>query len=182
MSASDIVANNVLAFWLEAGPAKWFARDEAFDAEFRDRFYDAHFAAARGEYVHWLEDRDSALSLILLLDQFPRNVFRGTGHMFATDPLALSYARKAIDAGHDLKTDIAYRAFFYLPLVHSESLADQERAVTLYEPLGEVWLPHAIDHRDIIARFGRFPHRNPLLGRETTPDEAAFLNDGGFSG
>ncbi|WP_140984127.1 DUF924 family protein [Asticcacaulis tiandongensis] len=181
MSASDL-AKDILTFWLEAGPAKWFSKDDAFDAEFRDRFYDAHFAAARGEYAHWLDAADSALSLILLLDQFPRNVFRGTGHMFATDPLALSYARTAIAAGHDLKTDISHRAFFYLPLVHSESLANQERAVKLYEPLGEDWLPHAIDHRDIIARFGRFPHRNPLLGRETTPEETAFLNAGGFSG
>ncbi|MFT4091662.1 MAG: DUF924 family protein [Asticcacaulis sp.] len=177
-----MVASDVLTFWLEAGPAKWFAKDAAFDADFRDRFYEAHFAAARGEYVHWLEAPDSALSLILLLDQFPRNVFRGTGHMFSTDPLARSYALKAIEAGHDLSTDAGVRAFFYLPLVHSESLADQERAVELYVPLGEQWLPHAVEHRDIIARFGRFPHRNPLLGRESTAQETEYLASGGFSG
>jgi len=177
MDAADIIT-----FWRDAGPARWFAKDEAFDAAFRDRFYDAHFAAARGEYDHWLTASDSALGLILLLDQFPRNVFRGTAHMFATDPLALSHARQCLDAGHDLKTGIDLRLFFYLPLLHSESLADQEQAVRLYQALGPQWLPHAIEHRDIIARFGRFPHRNPLLGRETTAEEAEFLASGGFSG
>lgn len=179
MSAPD----EIVAFWREAGPEKWFAKDDAFDAEFRRRFEAAHFQAARGELSDWLDDPESALALFLLLDQFPRNCFRGTGHAFATDPLARRYAREALARGHDQALEEALRPFFYLPLQHSESLEDQDQSLALFgrltAPDVDQWARH---HRDIIARFGRFPHRNAVLGRVTTDEEAAFLEADGFRG
>ncbi|MBL8581125.1 MAG: DUF924 family protein [Rhizobiaceae bacterium] len=172
----------VTAFWREAGPEQWFTKDEVFDAHFRETLRDQHFAAARRELDHWMEHPEGALALMILLDQYPRNCFRGTGHMYATDPLARSFARKALAAGHDMRVEEAIRAFFYLPFSHSENLADQEIAVEKARPMGTDYLEHAIGHRDIVARFGHFPHRNRLLGRETTPEEQAFLDAGGFAG
>ena len=182
--SADISPSDVVAFWKEAGPDKWFAKDEAFDALFRRRFHDAHVAAARRELDHWAETAEGSLALLILLDQFPRNSFRGTGHAFATDPLARTFARHALDAGHDLQVSNDLRRFFYLPLQHSEDLADQDRQVELVQTRMERapddrWAEH---HRDVIARFGRFPHRNPALGRETTAEEAEFLKADGFTG
>ena len=155
-------APNILAFWRDAGPSKWFAKDAAFDAELWDRFLDEHFAAARREREHLLDTPDGALALILLLDQVPRNVFRDSAHAFATDPLALAYARRAIDAGFDTRVDPALRVFVYLPLEHSEDLADQDRCVALCEAMGDAnYLKYAEAHREVIRRFGRFPHRRP---------------------
>ena len=174
------VQNDLLAFWREAGMGKWFRGGEAFDAECRVRWQDAHFKAARRECDGWMEDADGALALVLLLDQIPRNIFRGSGHAFATDPLALHYAGRAIAAGFDARVEPALRFFFYLPLEHSEALADQERAVELFTALGDAnLLGYANAHRDVIARFGRFPHRNAALGRTSTPDEQAWLAAGG---
>ena len=119
---------------------------------------------------------------MILLDQFPRNCFRGTAHMFATDPLARYFARRALDAGHDQAVEQSLRMFFLLPFEHSENLADQHFCVEKMLPLGDELLQYAITHRDIIHRFGHFPHRNAVLGRETTPDEQAFLDSGGFAG
>lgn len=175
-------AADVVAFWRDAGPGLWFAKDDAFDRRFRDRFLSLHEAAARGELGAWLATTEGALALLLLLDQFPRNAFRGTPRMFATDPLAREAARSAICASHDRAVDPELRPFFYLPLGHSESLEDQERSVVLCEALGEPVLSHAKGHRDIIRRFGRFPHRNAILGRATTAEEQRFLDDGGFKG
>lgn len=175
--------SDIVAFWKEAGPDKWFAKDDAFDAEFRRRFEADHFAAARRERDHWIETPDGALALLLLLDQFPRNVFRGTGHAFATDPLARLFARRAIAAGRDQAFEQELRPFFYLPLQHSEDLDDQRQSLALFgaltTPDADKWARH---HHEIIARFGRFPHRNRALGRETTAEEQAFLDAGGFSG
>ncbi|HEX7732366.1 MAG TPA: DUF924 family protein [Rhodanobacter sp.] len=173
--------HDVTRFWYEAGPAKWFDKDEAFDREFTARFLDAHMAAARRELDRWLDGAESALALLILLDQFPRNAFRGTAHMFATDPLALSFARQAVARGHDRAVEPALRVFFYLPFEHSEALADQDRSVALCEGL-DGYARYARTHRDVIARFGRFPHRNAALGRETTTDEQVFLDAGGFAG
>jgi uncharacterized protein (DUF924 family) len=173
---------DVLAFWREAGPAKWFKKDAAFDAQFRERFLAGHEAAVRGELQDWLGSADGALALLILLDQFPRNAFRGSERMFASDAQALEVARRALAAGFDQQVDQALRNFFYLPLMHSESLPDQQRAVALTEPLGADAHRFALLHRDIIERFGRFPHRNAVLGRATTPQEQAFLDDGGFAG
>jgi uncharacterized protein (DUF924 family) len=180
----DISPSDVVAFWKEAGPDKWFKKDETFDALFRRRFHDAHVAAARRELDHWSETAEGSLGLLILLDQFPRNAFRGTGHAYATDPLARMFARRAIDAGHDLEIEGDIRRFFYLPLQHSEDMADQKRQVELFQTRMERkpddrWAEH---HHGVVARFGRFPHRNAALGRETTTAEAAFLEADGFSG
>ena len=121
-----------------------------------------------------------AVALVLLLDQIPRNVFRNSGHAFATDPLALHVASRAIDAGHDAKIDAGLRFFFYLPFEHSEAIADQDRAVELFTALGNAdLLGYANAHRDVIVRFGRFPHRNRALGRSNSPEEQAWLDAGG---
>jgi uncharacterized protein (DUF924 family) len=175
-------AESVVAFWREAGRERWFTRDDAFDALFRERFMAAHLAAAARAHDGWMGSAAGALALLLLLDQFPRNCFRGTGHMYATDPLARMFAERALAAGHDLATEEALRLFFYLPFTHAEDMAMQERSVALITPLGEEPAKHARGHRDIIARFGRFPHRNPMLGRETTVEEQEFLDAGGFRG
>lgn len=172
----------VVAFWRDAGPRRWFRKDDAFDAGFRARFLAAHEAAAAGTLAHWDGNAEGALALLILLDQFPRNAFRDTARMFATDAQALQLDRRAIAAGFDLQVDAQLRNFFYLPLMHSEDLADQEQAETLTKPLGGEPHRFAVLHREIIERFGRFPHRNPLLGRRTTADEQAFLDAGGFSG
>lgn len=172
----------VAAFWREAGPERWFAKDAGFDRSFRERFHDLHFAAAARRCDAWTATAEGALALMLLLDQYPRNSFRGTGHMYATDPLARMFARQALDAGLDQQVDRALRLFFYLPLSHAEHLPDQERALALNAALGEPYRSHAQNHLDIVARFGRFPHRNAMLGRATTPQEQAFLDAGGFAG
>ena len=174
------VAAALLAFWREAGMGKWFRGGAAFDEECRARWQDAHFAAARRECDDWMADADGALALVLLLDQIPRNIFRGSGHAFATDPLALHLATRAVDAGFDTQVEPALRFFFYLPFEHSETMPDQQRAVDLFTALGDAGLlGYAVAHRDVIARFGRFPHRNAALGRIDTPDEQAWLAAGG---
>jgi uncharacterized protein (DUF924 family) len=181
-AASSANSAEIIKFWRDAGPGKWFDKDARFDATFHDHFRDAHFAAARREYDAWAAKSESALALMLLLDQFPRNCFRGTGHMYATDSLARMFANRALVEGHDQQVEEALRIFFYLPFMHSEDIADQDRAYQLTEPLGGLSLESAEEHRDIIHRFGRFPHRNFILGRETTLEEQKFLSDGGFSG
>lgn len=171
---------DVLRFWREAGMDKWFGGGPAFDAECREALLDAHFAASRREYEHWMDDADGALALVLLLDQIPRNVFRASAHSYATDPLALHCATRAIEAGFDEQVDPALRFFLYLPFEHSESLRDQERAVALIAALdNDNVLRYAKAHRDVILRFGRFPHRNAALGRANTVDEQAWLDAGG---
>lgn len=170
----------VIDFWRDAGYEKWFNGDAAFDAACRERFLDAHHAAARREHEGWMDRADGALALLILLDQIPRNVFRGSGHAFATDPLALHYAGRAVEAGLDRLVDPALRAFFYMPFEHSESLADQHRAVELFNALGNAeYARYARAHLEVIERFGRFPHRNRALGRVNTPDEQAWLDAGG---
>jgi uncharacterized protein (DUF924 family) len=175
-------AREVLHFWTEAGPELWFARDEAFDARFRIQFITLHERAARGELSAWTKTADGALALIILLDQFPRNAFRGSARMFATDALARRAAQTMIDRGQDQAVDPKLRAFAYLPFEHSEDIEDQKRSVALCGALGGETLKWAELHRDIIARFGRFPHRNKILGRASTPEEQAFMDAGGFAG
>ena len=177
-------ADAVLAFWRDAGSDKWFNKDAAFDDEIRARFLKTYEAAARGELAAWEATREGALALVIVLDQFPRNMFRGSARAFAADPLALAVA----DAGDRRAASICncrYRnaAFFYLPFEHSERLADQERCCELFRATGDAeLLKWAELHADIIRRFGRFPHRNAALGRVTTPEEQAFLDSGGFAG
>ena len=172
----------VIDFWSEAGRDLWFAKDADFDRKFRDYFLGLHEAAARDERRFWLATPEGALALVLLLDQFPRNAFRGTPRMYATDALARAMADAAITAGHDHAVEAILQAFFYLPFGHSERLADQQRAVALCRRLGEPHATHAQRHHDIVLRFGRFPHRNPILGRTMRDEEQRYLDEGGYQG
>jgi uncharacterized protein (DUF924 family) len=174
---------DVIGFWRAAGPKKWFRRDADFDREITARFLAAHEAAAAGRLSDWQATPDGALALLLLLDQFPRNMFRNSARAFATDALARAVAGRAIADGFDASAADAERAFFYLPFEHSENLADQERSLALWRRSGDGKVDkYAEIHADIIQRFGRFPHRNAVLGRATTPEEQAFLDAGGFAG
>lgn len=175
-------ANDILTFWREAGPEKWFRKDDAFDARFRDRFLATHEAAARGELDDWAATADGALALLILLDQFPRNAFRGSPRTYATDPKAREIAKAAVAAGFDREVDPQLRSFFYLPYMHSEDLADLRQCVELSKAVGGEHHKYAVHHMGIVERFGRFPHRNAMLGRESTPEELRFLAEGGFSG
>lgn len=175
-------ARALIDFWHAAGPERWFAKDAAFDAECRERFLELHLRAARRELDDWMATAPGALALVLLLDQLPRNAYRGTAHMYATDPLARAFTARALESGFDDAVHADLRRFFYLPFMHSEDAADQQRSVELSAGLDDATAHHAREHRDIIARFGRFPHRNTLLGRETTAAERAFLDAGGFAG
>lgn len=176
-------AAEVVQFWIEAGPEKWFTKDDAFDEAFKSRFLAAHYAAARRELDHWMQTGEGVLALMILLDQLPRNAFRNTGHMFATDSLALALAKKAIAAGLHKQVATELQPFILMPLMHSESLKDQQGLVDMLDPaVHENTYNYAVIHRDVIAEFGRFPHRNTSLGRETTPQEIEFLQSGGFSG
>ena len=166
-------AADVLAFWRAAGSDKWFEKDAAFDDEIRRRFLATYEAAAALD----------ALALLIVLDQFPRNMFRRDARTYAADPLARAVAARAVARGFDQNFAPAEQTFFYLPFEHSEDIADQERGLALFTATGDAELiKYAQEHVDIIRRFGRFPHRNPILGRDTTPDEQAFLDDGGFAG
>jgi uncharacterized protein (DUF924 family) len=175
-------ALEVLRFWREAGPALWFAKDDAFDRRFRERFLLDHEAAARGEFAQWQSTPDGALALIILLDQFPRNAFRGTPRMYDTDALARKAAVTAFAAGYDRTFEKELQKFFLLPFAHSEDLSDQERAVALARRISADDLKHAEHHRDIVRRFGRFPHRNSILQRDSTKEEIEYLANGGYKG
>lgn len=176
-------AADVVAFWREAGPKRWFEKDFAFDEEIRLRFFDLHEAAADGQLSAWERSAEGSLALLILLDQFPRNMFRYDARAFATDPMARAIAAGALVRGFDAQVSPEMRGFFYLPFEHSEDLADQERGIAFYKAAGDAdGLKWAELHAGIIRRFGRFPHRNAVLGRNTTPEERAFLDDGGFSG
>jgi uncharacterized protein (DUF924 family) len=172
-----IEPSDVVSFWFaEETKPNWFEASEEFDAELRKRFGAAYLAARGGQLDEWAEDPGSALALVLLLDQIPRNIHRNTPEAFATDTKALNLAKQAIEHGHDMALPQEQRQFLYLPFMHSEQLAEQERGMELYGPLGlAVPLDFMRAHRDIIARFGRFPHRNRILGRANTEEEEAFL-------
>lgn len=172
----------IVKFWREAGEKAWFAKSDAFDARCRN-FEAAHHAAARRECANWEQNAEGALALILLLDQIPRNIYRNSAHAFATDSLAQGIAQRAIAAGFHLATPMPLRIFFFLPLEHAENLALQAQCLALMQETGvEEFVRYAALHRDIIARFSRFPHRNEALGRVSTPEELDFLASGGFAG
>jgi uncharacterized protein (DUF924 family) len=182
-TGSDTSAADVLAFWRAAGPAKWFKKDVAFDAEIASRFAALWRDAASGALSDWEAEAESALALVIVLDQFPRNMFRAKADAFATDALAREVAERAIARGFDQKVPASERLFFYLPFEHSESLADQERAIALIGTLGNPDLTRWSElHADVIRRFGRFPHRNSALGRAITREEQEYLDAGGFAG
>jgi uncharacterized protein (DUF924 family) len=178
-------AAEIVDFWRAAGPKRWFAKDPAFDAQIRERFEPTRAAASHGGLHAWRDSPTGALALIILLDQFPRNLLRGSADAFATDPMAREIAREALTRGHDHVTPTDLRIFFYLPFSHAEDPADQDLAVALGEALERCGGPSAASasrHRDVIRRFGRFPHRNQVLGRISTEAEEAFLANGGFAG
>lgn len=175
--------NDILGFWTSAGSKQWYAAKAAFDEAIRLKFEPVHHAAARGEYDQWAETPEGALALLILLDQFPRNLYRKSGHAFATDPKARAIARAATEKGWHLQLEPELRQFMVLPFEHSEDIADQDLCLTLAEELDDPeMLKWAVIHRDIIVRFGRFPHRNAALGRTTTAEEQEFLDEGGFAG
>ncbi|MEX0922165.1 MAG: DUF924 family protein [Rhodovibrionaceae bacterium] len=170
----------LLAFWFDPQhKEKWFRRDDDFDAELRQRFGDLHAAAAEGRLDAWRETPRGSLAVVILLDQLTRNFHRGTPEAFANDPTALVRAAEAIERGFDRELGETERVFLYMPFEHSELLADQERGVELMGRLSSdpQWLKFAVMHRDLIARFGRFPHRNAVLERESTVEEADFLKE-----
>jgi len=169
-------AREVVGFWFgELGPQQWFAKSDAVDATIRDRFLGLHANLALSPPTLGL-DPQRALAAILVFDQFPRNMFRGTPRAFATDALALQLATGAVRDGLDLHLATAERLFVYLPFEHSEDADDQARAVSLISRLNDAeWTRYAVAHKDIIDRFGRFPHRNDALGRPSTPEEIEFL-------
>lgn len=182
----DRLAQDVNAFWLtEVGPEKWYATDDALDEDIRERFTPLWRRAAAGDLDAWIVRPESALALLILLDQFPRNMYRGEKTAFSTDVMALAHSKKAIALGHDLSVDEPARQFFYLPLMHSECLVDQDRCVRLImtrmPKTGENNLPFAKQHRDVIRKFGRFPYRNAALGRSSSADEQAYLQENGYA-
>jgi uncharacterized protein (DUF924 family) len=180
---SELTVAEVVSFWRDAGPDRWWEKDDGFDRLVRTTFLRLHEAAAIGELAAWENSPEGALALVILLDQFPRNMFRGSPHAFATDPLAQAVAERAIARGFDTATDQKMRMFFYMPFMHSEILLHQDRCVELMAAMADDGLgKFAAVHRDIIAKFGRFPHRNRALGRATTPAEQDFLDADGFAG
>lgn len=164
---------------------EWFQKDEEFDDQIHDRFLEDYERAARGEYDGWREAAESCLALVILLDQFPRNLFRGDPRTYATDEKALTIAREALQKGFDRKLPHFERHFLYMPFMHSEDVEDQRRSVALFRKLAEEDGPdvkeYADEHREIVERFGRFPHRNEVLGRPSTPEEVEFLEQPGSS-
>lgn len=179
----QIEAREIIDFWIkDVGEAQWYRASPELDAMVKARFEPHWQDAMDGKSAGWQCAPDSTLALLILLDQMPRNMFRGSAKAFASDAKALKMAKKAIDAGHDLKTPLPERQFYYLPLEHSENLADQERCVRLVAThLNEGQnLLHAKVHREVIRRFGRFPYRNEALGRGSTAAEAVYLQGGGY--
>lgn len=180
---TDGRALDVLDFWWTAGPQKWFVRDSAFDAEIAARFARLHGEAAAGKLEDWTSSPSGTLALILVLDQFSRNLFRDDPRAFAEDDAALALARSALDKGFDRAFPLLAKSFFYMPFMHAEDIDVQQRGVDLFRTSGDKdGEYYALVHLDVIRRFGRFPHRNAVLGRETTREEADFLDSGGFKG
>lgn len=165
---------NVLDFWFGLKPEQWWRADPELDASIRDRFCELWKEKRELPPEPFLTHAGTALAGVILFDQFPRNMFRGNAEQFATDPLALAIARGAVDKGFDAELEPRERAFLYLPFEHSEVMADQDRSMLLFTALGDEHLLHFAQlHHDIIQRFGRFPHRNAMLGRAPRPEETA---------
>jgi uncharacterized protein (DUF924 family) len=180
-----VTPESVLKYWLdEKGPEAWYAGGEALDAEIRDKFSSAWDELMQGGFGLWLTYPSGSLAYVVLADQFPRNMFRGAAKAFASDKIARAAAKAAISRDWDLKIDEPARQFFYLPLMHSENLSDQDRAVRLIctrmPETGQSNLVHARAHREVIRKHGRFPFRNEALGRNSTGAESTFLANGGY--
>ncbi len=181
--ATPADARGVLKFWFEEStPEQWYKKDDGFDAALRERFATLYGRAAVGGLDSWRDTAKGCLALVIVLDQFPRNMFRGDRRSFGTDAAARAALRHALDKGFDADFSATEKEFLYMPLQHSEDAADQALSVQLNGATGDAeLLKYAVAHKDIVDRFGRFPHRNEVLGRETTPDEAAFLKEPGSS-
>jgi uncharacterized protein (DUF924 family) len=171
---------DVLAFWFRDA-SRWWKKDPEFDAEIRDRFLELHGAVMRDERADWLETSRGTRAYVIVLDQFSRNMFRDSARMFEGDRRALTAARRALESGFDRGLSAEERMFLYMPFMHSEDITDQDRCIGLFSSGLQQWLPYAEQHRDIIRRFGRFPHRNALLGRPSTSEELGFLKQPGSS-
>jgi len=183
MTAMPQTPDTILAFWFEEiTPKQWWAQSTEFDRQVESRFGEVHAAAARCELHGWRETANGRLAEVIVLDQFSRNIFRGQPRAFACDPLALALAQEAVAAKTGLQLGPAHRAFLYMPYMHSESLAIHEIAMTLFSApgMGDN-LNFELRHKGIIDRFGRYPHRNAILGRESTPEEIEFLKTPGSS-
>ncbi|NUH64554.1 DUF924 domain-containing protein [Sulfitobacter sp. S0837] len=185
MTGAEIRPDDVLKFWLEeVSPSDWYNSTAKLDATLRDRFEGAWEAACAGKLAHWLTYAKGALAFIILVDQFPRNMFRDTGKAFASDKQGLAAAKLAIDKGWDMRIEEPARQFFYMPLMHSENLCDQERCVRLMcermPESGKNNMLHARAHREVIRQFGRFPYRNEALSRSFTAPEVRYLEQGGY--
>lgn len=180
---SEHEARAVLDFWQAAGPSAWWRKNPEFDSQIKDRFGELHRRAASGELDAWRNEAHTCLALVIVLDQFSRNLFRGSARTFAQDEYALELAKYAVEKGYNRNEPKELYEFFHLPYMHHENLEDQDTCVELIRVQGdEGSIKAAIQHRDIIARFGRFPHRNGILDRKTSPHEQEFLDNGGFSG
>jgi len=176
-------AEDVLDFWFSAGPKMWFAKDTGFDGTIRDRFSTLHHQAANGSVDEWSASAEGTLALIIVLDQFSRNLYRNSPLAFANDEKALDLSLKTIAKRQDIEFPIDVRQWIYMPFQHSEDLEIQQRSVALFATLDNAeGLRFAIIHRDIIRKFGRFSHRNHVLSRTSSAEELQFLADGGFSG
>ena len=178
-------SEDILKFWLdEIGPKGWYNGSEELDQQIRDRFEKTWQGAMEGRHGLWLTYPSGVLAYVILLDQFPRNMFRGSAEAFSSDKVALAAAKQAISRDWDLKIDEPARQFFYLPLMHSESLMDQEHCVRLMKERmpsqGDSNMLHARVHREVIREFGRFPYRNEALSRHTTAKEQTYLDEGGY--
>ena len=172
--------NEILDFWfVETKEAQWFSKDKMLDTQIKQRFLTVHNEAVSGAYNHWQDMADGALALVLVLDQFSRNLYRGTPKAYAYDDKAVAVSKLSIERGfHQSMPDVRKR-FLYMPFMHSENLENQKQSVALFKSLGgaEKSVDYAIKHMEIIEKFGRFPYRNKTLGRKTTDEEAAWLAD-----
>ncbi len=172
-----VKAQDILQFWFkDSTPEQWFRKDDSYDQMIRAQFFETHAAALRGELAHWRETPQGRLAEVIVLDQFSRNLFRNRPEAFVGDLAALILAQEAVRAGIDLKLGMTERQFLYMPYMHSESRKVHRTALELFTKLGEPGaLQYEILHKEIIDRFGRYPHRNEILGRDSTPEEIEFL-------
>ena len=183
MNNGPVKPDEVMNFWAKAGSEKWWAKNDEFDAQIKQKFDTTHTYANTGRLDDWIETPDTTLAFVIVLDQFSRNMFRNDARAFAQDKQCVAIVRSAIANGFDRKLRSDIGMFIYLPLMHSENISDQEQCLIEMERLKlENEIYHAKLHLNIIKKFGRFPHRNSILGRKTTPEEQAFLEDGGFAG